>query len=164
MKAKPKPSRFDSLFEDAKFAQEVLEQRILGPAQNIARQDIERLGLHFARLLMHGHPQDLRDIADALSQWREANRPADRLQAIDEILLALPKLFPMRPKRPDKLVRYRTREIAVRDVLENLKLSGFAPCESDRKQIQRRAAVLGIPLDDTAGRPKPPQKNCDKRR
>lgn len=159
MKTKPKPSRFDPLFEAAKFALQVIEGRIAGPAQPLARQDIERLGLHFARLLVHAHPQDLREIADALGQWREANQPSDRLQAIDEILVALPKLFPLRPKRPDKLVRYRTREIAVRDVLKNLQLRGFPPRVSDRKQIQRRAAALCIALDDTAGRPRTAKAN-----
>ena len=125
MKTKPKASRFDSLFESAKFALPILEKRITGPARDLARQHIGKLGLDFAWLLQYGHPQDLRDMADALGQWREANRPADRLQAIDSILVELPRLFPLRPKRADRLVRYRTREIAVRDVLENLQLRGF---------------------------------------
>jgi hypothetical protein len=171
VKTKPKsrPFRIDSLFEAANFVFEcgdfalgVLDKRITGPTQNIAQQDIEMLGLHFARLLKYGHPQKLRDIADALDNWREATRPRNRLEAIDEILITLPRLFPRRPKQPDPLVQYRTREIAVRDVLANLRLRGFEARNSDRKQIERRAVKLGIDLDHSAGRPKKPKGNCDK--
>jgi hypothetical protein len=159
---KPKPSRLAYFFERANFALEVIEKGVTGPAQNLARQDIEMLGLHFARLLKYDHPQKLRDIADALDDWREATRPRNRLEAIDEILIALPRMFPRRPKQPDPLVQYREREMAVRHVLQNLELRGFAPRESDRKQIERRAVKLGIDLDHSAGRPKKPKGICDK--
>src|SRR2546430_16109836 len=67
---------YDSIFEDALFALEMLETKEAGPAHTLARQILQSLGTDLARIFKAG--TQLRDMAEALDVWRAHQKALDQ--------------------------------------------------------------------------------------
>jgi hypothetical protein len=145
------------------------------PAMIAARQSLECIGIYFACVFKIGNSPALDELAKAFNVWRHHRAKQTEAGIIRAELIALHGLFP--PGKPrltivdNKMVEGKLwPKLSVRAVdravVQRLKAQGIEYSKGDnskdirRREIQRQAKMLNIPLDHTPGRPgqKRPQK------
>jgi hypothetical protein len=155
---------FDLLFAEAESALKLLDMKMQAEGEN----RLAAIGLEFALLFRTKHGiQVLHDMGAALNTWHSHKPKRKHADAIRETLIALNGMFPPRKPRikllDNKIVkRGRWPKLTVRVVIQNLEAQEIK-CRSDehsknrfdriRREIQRQAKALNIPLDSTPGRP-----------